>query len=198
MENLIWDGVPAQRQRRGEKFDFAVVTMSAIDKPGAGRKFSFNKAAQDVLGIQGEDRVSFGFSTDRTIIAVRKAAGDAGLKLTKTCTISDKRTYDFIAKLLDLDITQETELKIEESNGLLTLNRFMYNVEVETPFAPEPESEAVAYEQEAVHTALAEEEEVLVPVLEEEEDEDDDTPFVLTATVAEEPQTEESTEEDVW
>ena len=79
MENLIWDGVPVQRQRRGEKFNFAVVTMSAVDKPGAGRKFSFNKAAQDVLGIQGEDRVSFGFSTDRTIIAIRKAAGDAGL-----------------------------------------------------------------------------------------------------------------------
>ena len=187
MENLIWDGVPAQRQRRGEKFDFAVVTMSAIDKPGAGRKFSFNKAAQDVLGIQGEDRVSFGFSTDRTIIAVRKAAGDAGLKLTKTCTISDKRTYDFIAKLLDLDITQETELKIELSNGLLTLNRFSAN---------EP-TEAAVYEQEAVHTALAEEEEEHVPML-EEEDEDDDTPFVLTATVAEEPQTEASTEEDVW
>ena len=53
MENLIWDGVPVQRQRRGEKFNFAVVTMSAVDKPGAGRKFSFNKAAQDVLGIQG-------------------------------------------------------------------------------------------------------------------------------------------------
>ena len=179
MENLIWDGVPAQRQRRGEKFDFAVVTMSAIDKPGAGRKFSFNKAAQDVLGIQGEDRVSFGFSTDRTIIAVRKAAGDAGLKLTKTCTISDKRTYDFIAKLLDLDINQETELKIELSNGLLTLNRFS---------ADEP-TEAAVYEEEAVHTALAEE---------EEEDEEDHTPFVLTATVAEEPQTEASTEEDVW
>lgn len=188
MENLIWDGVPAQRQRRGEKFDFAVVTMSAIDKPGAGRKFSFNKAAQDVLGIQGEDRVSFGFSTDRTIIAVRKAAGDAGLKLTKTCTISDKRTYDFIAKLLDLDITQETELKIELSNGLLTLNRFMYNIAVGTPFAAQPEHVA---EDEVAQAPSPE------PLV-EEEDEDDDTPFVLAATVAEEPQTEASTEEDVW
>jgi hypothetical protein len=123
MENLIWDGVPAQRTRKSEKYDFAVVTMSAIDKPGAGRKFTFNKAAQSVLGINGEDRVSFGFSTDRTIIAIRKAAGDAGLKLTKTCTLSDKRTYDFIAKILDLDITQETDLEIVASNGLLTLNR---------------------------------------------------------------------------
>jgi hypothetical protein len=126
MENLIWDGVPAQRTRKSEKYNFAVVTMSAIDKPGAGRKFTFNKAAQDVLGINGEDRVSFGFSTDRTIIAVRKAAGDAGLKLTKTCTLSDKRTYDFIAKIFDLDITQETDLEIVASNGLLTLNRLTW------------------------------------------------------------------------
>ena len=69
---------------------------------------------------------------------------------------------------------------------MLTLNRFS---------ADEP-TEAATYEQEAVHTAVAEEEEH-VPML-EEEDEDDHTPFVLTATVAEEPQTEASTEEDVW
>lgn len=191
MENLIWDSVPVQRQRRGEKYNFAVVTMSAIDKPGAGRKFSFNKAAQEILGIQGEDRVSFGFSTDRTIIAIRKAAGDAGLKLTKTCTISDKRTYDFIAKILDLDITQETELKIENSNGFLTLNRFS---------AGEP-TEAAVYEQEVVHTALAEEEEILTmpaPVAEVEDEDEDDTPFVLAGAVVEAPQAEESSEEDVW
>lgn len=188
MENLIWDGVPVQRQRRSEKYNFPVVTMSAIDKPGAGRKFSFNAAAQNVLGIQGEQRVSFGFSTDRTIIAVRKAAGDAGLKLTKTCTVSDKRTYDFIAKILDLDITKETELEIKESNGLLTLNRFS--------------SEETTYEQDAVHTALAEEEFLSVPapvaVDDEDNDEDDDTPFVLAGEVVETPQTEESSEEDVW
>lgn len=192
MENLIWDSVPVQRQRRGEKYNFAVVTMSAIDKPGAGRKFSFNKAAQEILGIQGEDRVSFGFSTDRTIIAIRKATGDAGLKLTKTCTISDKRTYDFITKILDLDITQETELKIENSNGLLTLNRFS---------AGEP-IEAAVYEQEAVHTALAEEEEEILtmpaPVAEVEDEDEDDTPFVLAGAVTQTPQAEESSEEDVW
>ena len=64
MEGIIWGNVPAQRKRKEEKYNFAVVTMSAIDKPGAGRKFSFNKAAQEVLGIQGEDRISFGFTPD--------------------------------------------------------------------------------------------------------------------------------------
>ena len=158
MENLIWDGVPAQRTRKSEKYNFAVVTMSAIDKPGAGRKFTFNKAAQSVLGINGEDRVSFGFSTDRTIIAIRKAAGDAGLKLTKTCTLSDKRTYDFIAKILDLDITQETDLEIVASNGLLTLNRFTateaapFEVEEEETYISAPAVEPVVEEEEAVES----------------------------------------------
>jgi hypothetical protein len=160
--------------------------MSAIDKPGAGRKFTFNKAAQDVLGINGEDRVSFGFSTDRTIIAVRKAAGDAGLKLTKTCTLSDKRTYDFIAKILDLDITQETDLEIVAANGLLTLNRLTateaapFEVEEEEAYISAPAVEPVVEEETEESFELAGE-------IEEEE------VFEVPAT-----ESEESTEEDVW
>lgn len=193
MENLIWDGVPAQRTRKSEKYDFAVVTMSAIDKPGAGRKFTFNKAAQSVLGINGEDRVSFGFSTDRTIIAVRKAAGDAGLKLTKTCTLSDKRTYDFIAKIFDLDITQETDLEIVASNGLLTLNRLTWL----TNKVNDEVQDAAPYQEEEYISAPAVE-----PVVEEAEES-----FELAGEVEEEdvPQmpapaseSEAPTEEDVW
>ena len=188
MENLIWDGVPAQRTRKSEKYDFAVVTMSAIDKPGAGRKFTFNKAAQSVLGINGEDRVSFGFSTDRTIIAIRKAAGEAGLKLTKTCTLSDKRTYDFIAKILDLDITQETDLEIVLANGLLTLNRLTATEAI----APEVEEEETYISAPAVEPVVeeegAEESFELAGEVEEEEEE----VFEVPAT-----ESEESTE-DVW
>lgn len=124
MENLIWDGVPAQRTRKTEKFDFAVVTMSAIDKPGAGRKFTFNKAAQVALGIQGEDHVSFGFSADGTIIAVRKAVAPAGLKLTKTCTLSDKRTYEFIIKRVNLDMSVENHFKLVDNDTMFCLEYF--------------------------------------------------------------------------
>ena len=122
MEDLVWDSVPAQRKRKAEKYDFPVVTMSAIEKVGAGRKFSFNKAAQELLEIEGEDRVSFGFSTDRKIIAVRKAIGENGIQLTKTCTISDKKTYDFIVKLLNLDTSVENDFSIDIHNNLTVLN----------------------------------------------------------------------------
>jgi hypothetical protein len=117
MENVVWGEVPAQRKRKEEKFNFPAVTMSAIDKPGAGRKFSFNKAAQEALDIKGEERVSFGFATDTKQIFVRKATGEAGFQLTKTCTLSDKRTYEFIAKRLDLNSEVENTFSVNMIAG---------------------------------------------------------------------------------
>tara|TARA_R110000803_G_scaffold137269_3_gene204265 strand:- start:2552 stop:3088 length:537 start_codon:yes stop_codon:yes gene_type:complete len=121
MEDFTWDAVPSQRQRKTEKFAYAVMTMSALAKPGAGRKFSFNKAAQELMSIEGEDRISFGFNADRTIVAVRKAEGDTGFKLTKTCTFSDKKTFEFISKTLELSNDVENEFKISDNNGFYTL-----------------------------------------------------------------------------
>lgn len=112
MEGIIWGEVPAQRKRKEEKYNFAVVTMSAIVEKGAGRKFSFNKAAQELLGIQGEDRISFGFTPDGKNIYLRKAEGEAGFQLTKTCTLSDKKTYEFISKRLNLDNSVENDFAI--------------------------------------------------------------------------------------
>lgn len=107
MQDLIWDAVPAQRQRKQENFTFPVLTMSALLKAGGGRKFTFNKASQSLLDIEGEDRVSFGFSADGNHIFIRKAADKAGFALTKTCTLSDKRTFEFIAKRLGLNTEVE-------------------------------------------------------------------------------------------
>lgn len=107
MQDLIWDAVPAQRKRKEEQFTVPVLTMSALVKAGGGRKFTFNKASQSLLEIEGEDRVSFGFSADGQHIFVRKAADKAGFALTKTCTLSDKRTFEFIAKRLGLNTEVE-------------------------------------------------------------------------------------------
>lgn len=119
----MWDAVPTQRTRKQEKYNFPAVTMVALDKPGVGRKFVFNKAAQELLGVSGEDYISFGFSPDKSIIAVRKNDTIAGLRLTKTCTISDKKTYDFIAKILNLDTTRENSFRLETNNNLIVFNQ---------------------------------------------------------------------------
>lgn len=121
MEDFTWDAVPSQRQRKTEKYDYAVLTMAALAKSGAGRKFTFNKAAQELLDLRGEDRVSFGFNSDRTIVAIRKAEGDNGFKLTKTCTFSDKKIFEFISKILGLSNDVENEFKISENTGFYSL-----------------------------------------------------------------------------
>ena len=121
MEEFTWDAVPSQRQRKTEKYDYPVMTMAALAKPGAGRKFSFNKAAQELLNIEGEDKVSFGFNNDRTIVAIRKAEKDSGFKLTKTCTFSDKKIFEFISKTLELSNDVENEFKILDTNGYYKL-----------------------------------------------------------------------------
>jgi hypothetical protein len=121
MEDFTWDAVPSQRQRKTEKYDYAVMTMAALAKSGAGRKFSFNKAAQELLNLQGEDRISFGFNASRTVIAIRKAEEDTGFKLTKTCTFSDKKIFEFISKTLELSNDLENEFKILDRDGFYKL-----------------------------------------------------------------------------
>ena len=121
MEDFTWGAVPSQRQRKTEKYTYPVMTMAALSKPGAGRKFSFNKAAQELLNVSGEDRIAFGFNTSRTIVAIRKEDGDAGFKLTKTCTFSDKKIFEFISKTLGLSNDAENEFKISENTGFYSL-----------------------------------------------------------------------------
>ena len=68
MRDAINWGIPnAGRTKKEEQFNTPVVTMSAIIKDGAGRKFSFNKAAAEALGLVKPDEnnasyVSFGFN----------------------------------------------------------------------------------------------------------------------------------------
>ena len=119
MQELIWDAVPAQRKKKEESFTVPTMTMSAIAKIGAGRKFSFNKAAQVALMIEGGDRVSFGFTPDGAHIFIRSVdpAGSAGFGLTQACTISDKKTYEFIAKRLELNTEIENHFDIVPLEG---------------------------------------------------------------------------------
>lgn len=112
MQDLNWGEVPTQRKRKEEKYSFPVVTLAAIEKVGAGRKFSFNKAAQGALGIKGGDKIAFAFTESN--IFLRKFESPKALQLTQTCSISDKKTYEFIAKRFDLNIEEENEFTLVE------------------------------------------------------------------------------------
>ena len=131
MEELFWDKVPAQRKRKQEQFVFPVITLSSLQKLGAGRKFSFNAAAQQHLSITSGDRISFGFSADKKIAAVRKATGDLGFALTQACTISDKKTYEYLVKMFNLNTEVENHFEVTEVNGLNTLSLVSADAEQE-------------------------------------------------------------------
>jgi|688.fasta_scaffold03908_19 hypothetical protein len=200
MEGLIWDEVPAQRKRKQEQFAFPVITLSAITKLGAGRKFSFNAAAQKHLDITGGERISFGFSTDKKLAAVRKATGEQGFPLTQACTISDKKTYEFMVKIFGLNTAVENHFEITEVNGLNTLSPVL-------AYGTVKEEETPVFEINTTHVGEISDEEDLGPDLrgipttesfgiaaatEEEEVEE----AVVVSSFDEED--EDSTEESVW
>jgi hypothetical protein len=122
MEDLMWGELPKQRVRKEEKFSTAVLTMAAVEKVGGGRKFVFNKAAQADLEIVGEDRISFGFDKVNNVIAVRKSTTDKSLQLTKTCTVSNKEWFEFIAKHFGLNIEEENNFDLVPTNNYFTLS----------------------------------------------------------------------------
>jgi hypothetical protein len=189
MEDLIWDAVPAQRKRKEEQFTTPVVTMSSLEKVGAGRKFTFNKAAQELLGIVGEDRVSFGFQASTKSIFIKKASGDAGFKLTKTCTLSDKRTYEFISKMLELNNDVENHFDLATSSigqGVVGMTLMVTdNVVIEEP--------AITFEIRDLGEVSDEN-----PYEEKEVAVDQEEAVMPEPEVAEIAEVEGSTEEDVW
>jgi hypothetical protein len=122
MEDLMWGELPKQRVRKEEKFSTAVLTMAAVERVGGGRKFVFNKAAQTDLEIVGEDRISFGFDKVNNVIAVRKSTTEKSLQLTKTCTVSNKEWFEFIAKHFGLNIETENNFDLIATNNYFTLS----------------------------------------------------------------------------
>lgn len=119
MGELIW-GVPAQRKTKVEKFDTPVATMHDLAKKGSGRKISFNKAAQELLGITpGESHVSFGFDSVGDIyIQSSQNETPNSFAVSKTAaSISNKRTYEYIAKIKDLNTDVENYLHLDTVEG---------------------------------------------------------------------------------
>jgi hypothetical protein len=113
MENtILWDAVPTQRKKKEEKYSTAVLTMHKVEKVGGARKFEFNKAAQTALGIVGKDKVSFGYNAAEKRVFLRKSTLDTALELTQTCTLSDKRTYEYIAKNFGINIEEGAEFDL--------------------------------------------------------------------------------------
>lgn len=117
MENVNW-GVPTRnRNKKTEKYDTPVLTMVALGDKGTARKFCFNKALVEALNIVGgETKVNFGFGPE----GIYLGTFDEGLLVKKNNSFSDRKTYDYLTKVLNLDSTVENELHFTSlDNGFL-------------------------------------------------------------------------------
>jgi len=114
MENVTWGAVPTQRKKKEEQFLTPVLTMVALEGKGTGRRFIFNKAAQELLGLEGEGSVMFGFSGNSNDTFLINSEAEGSNKLTKTCTFSDKKKFEAIIKRFLLDDSIENHLDIIE------------------------------------------------------------------------------------
>jgi len=139
MEDVKW-GVPSQaKAKKVEKYDTPVVTMAALNKKGANRKLSFNKAAREALNlVGGETNIAFGFNGENSIcISTFKKPDAYTFVINKGFGLRDKRTFEYISKILELDSKLENELHFhkEESEDQVYLNYVSYtnadNVTVE-------------------------------------------------------------------
>ena len=199
MENeIFWGDLPRQRTRKEEAFLTPVLTMCAIERVGAGRKFVFNKAAQADLEIVGEDRISFGFDKVNNVIAVRKSTTDKSLQLTKTCTVSNKEWFEFIAKHFGLNIETENNFDLVATNNYFVLSLRVLDNDANNIVTENVESNQAMYEETPViefHTTdlgeVSDEE-----VLEEEEEIDAPTDSYEELEVEEE--ISETEEQEEW
>jgi hypothetical protein len=116
-------GTPVLRQRKEERFSTPVVTMSALAGKGSGRKFSFNKSAQEALGLKKLDEdngevsyVTFGKGDGNSIFVMASDTEKPEMRMFKTnksFSFSDKKTYEFITRTLGLSNASENHLKLE-------------------------------------------------------------------------------------
>lgn len=163
MENNVQWGVPTQRTRKTEKFNTPVITMNSLAKKGAGRKFQFNKAAQEALGLEeGESYITFGFTGDSKTIVVLASDSEknpSSLKITKSYSISNKKTYEFIAKTKDLDTEVENHLHLVAVDGQSYMEVSMIEVDGEPTAEENLGAENVTETEEVVTEEVVAEEE---------------------------------------
>lgn len=126
-------GIPLKRQKKEEKYDFAVLTMQKEPeiKKGA-RRFLLNKAAFDLLGLNPDktinETLSIGFPQQNNghfVIAVttnnKNVPNKFKYMVHKTeNSFSDLVLYNAIQRELSLDNTNDVDFILEKSNDIIT------------------------------------------------------------------------------
>lgn len=124
-------GVPNLKPVKQEKYNEPVITLVAIEKEGQSRKFELNKHAQEVLKLTKTDlapateggevikgELAFSFDDQGRILIVNTTGYNVGAALTykpSTKSLSDKRTYDYVRRLMNTPEEQILELFLHQT-----------------------------------------------------------------------------------
>lgn len=131
-------GVPNLRLKKEEKYpDMGVLTMLPLEKKGGGRKIELNSKAIELLGIDTQDennRIAFSFSPGTTKIYIANRTGEktkSDIKVTKQESVSDKRYYEYIKKLLGFEVEGQEAVELKLTNVVGNYNNNpVYEVEL--------------------------------------------------------------------
>jgi hypothetical protein len=115
-------GIPTMRSKQEEKYpDLAVITMLADAGKGTSKKLDLNTNLVETLELKldGNDMVNFAFTMEEEQRAIYFAVtthidNPGNLRVTKQATVSNKRMYEYLAKVFELDTTVDNELLISD------------------------------------------------------------------------------------
>ncbi len=151
MEHVHWDVPSLNKKKKVEKYDTPVVTINALDKKGAGRRMLFNKAAIAALDLLGGDsNIAFGFlPNNEIVVSTFPLSNPSTFVLNKNFTIRDKRTFEYIARILELDTNLENELhfNLVDATDDANSNKFLKYVSYTNGETKALQEEPVALEE---------------------------------------------------
>lgn len=145
-ENEVVWGETSTRKTKGSKksVPFAAITLSA-EGVKTSRKISFNKFAMESLQIsgangRGKDKglnlenslIMFGYPKQEGVseVFIKKVSEDnkdskGVFSVAKNCSISNKKTFEKIVSVLNLDTTSENILKLEPFGAAFKLVKYV-------------------------------------------------------------------------
>lgn len=119
-------GLTQGREKKTEKYDFPVLTIGTFKGEGTARKFYFNKAAVEQLGLTDMSTVCFA-RTNEGLAIVNCSDLDTDMvpekirrEIKKTdMSISNRTDFDKVTDYFDLDNTTIHEFKINIKSELV-------------------------------------------------------------------------------
>lgn len=117
-------GIPNQRKTREEKYpNTPIMTLGIEGAKGTARTMVFNPKACEKLGLE-DDKAIVAFSFDNGIYVLngnqQGVPSEHTIKVTKNYPrrISDKKTYEYMSKVLGLDNSIENEFELKSIDAI--------------------------------------------------------------------------------